>query len=59
MLSKAYNHVKEHNLYEFKDMNIDDFDHSNLLSVAYYIENGQNLTEQEKKNFKKKLNIVD
>lgn len=59
MLGKAYSHVKGRNLYEFKDMNIDDFEHSDLLSVAYYIENGQNLTEQEKKNFKKKLNIVD
>jgi hypothetical protein len=40
-------------------MSIDNFEDKSLLSVAYYIENGNNMTEIEKKNFRKKLKIID
>lgn len=46
-------------MFDFKDMRADEFDKKNMLSVVYYLENGHNLTEIEKKGFKKRLKIID
>jgi hypothetical protein len=44
-LSKIYNHVKEGTANEMKDYSIDSFDAPSILSVVYYAENGNNMTE--------------
>jgi hypothetical protein len=58
-LDRLYNHVKESNLYEFKDMNADKFTHQSLLSIVYYLENANNLTEGERRALRKKLRVVE
>jgi hypothetical protein len=45
MLQRLYNHVKETNLYEFKDMPAERLQKQSLLSVVYYLEHSANLSE--------------
>lgn len=45
MLERLYNHVKETNLYEFKDMPPERLQKQSLLSVVYYLEHSGNLSE--------------
>lgn len=54
-----YEHVKQHNTYEFKDMRWDSFPEGNLLSMAYYIDNANNIHENDKKRMRKQLDFVE
>ena len=58
-LNKMYEHVKQHNTYEFKDMRWDSFPEGNLLSMTYYIDNANNIHENDKKRMRKQLDFVE
>jgi hypothetical protein len=36
-MRKVYQHLKDNNMFDFKDMRVDEFDKKNMLSVVYYL----------------------